>query len=178
MEYIILLRGINVGGRTIPMAELKACFEKAGYRKVRTVLQTGNVILDSPEKKAATLRARVESLLSKTFGYPARVLVLAPETLRALAEKYPFTGVGSEFHRYIVFTEDGFEKELVKLAGTLDKSMEEIKAGKDVLYWRVRKGSTLDSDFGKLMGKAAAKHFMTNRNLNTLEKVLAKCEPA
>lgn len=178
MEYIILLRGINVGGRTIPMAELKTCFEKAGYRKVQTVLQTGNVILESPEKKTATVRARVESLLSKTFGYPARVLVLVPETLRALAEKYPFTGVGSEFHRYIVFTEDGFEKELVKLAGTLDKSMEEIKAGKDVLYWRVRKGSTLDSDFGKLMGKAAAKHFMTNRNLNTLEKVLAKCEPA
>ena len=116
------------------MAELKTCFEKAGYRKVRTVLQTGNVILESPEKKTATLRARVESLLSKTFDYPARVLVLVPQTLRALAEKYPFTEAGSEFHRYIVFTEDGFEKEHVKLAGTLDKSMEEIKAGKVVLY--------------------------------------------
>lgn len=178
MQYIILLRGINVGGRTIPMAELKTCFEKAGYRKVQTILQTGNVIVESPEKKAATLRTGVESLLSKTFGYPARVLVLTPETLHTLIGNYPFTGIGSEFHRYMIFTEDGFEKELVKQAGTLNKSIEEIKAGKDVVYWRVLKGNTLDSDFGKLMGKAAARHFMTNRNLNTLEKILVKCTPA
>lgn len=175
MQYIILLRGVNVGGRTIKMAELKSCFESNDFRKVATVLQTGNVILESEENKPAKLRREVEDLLSHTFDYPARVLVLSPEALKAVVENYPFSDHGPEFHRYAVFTEKGFEKELVDQAGKLDKNIEAVAAGEGVVYWRVLKGHTLDSSFGKYIGKAATKNFLTTRNLNTLEKILKKC---
>lgn len=175
MQYIILLRGINVGGRTIKMDELKACFKKEGYSNVITVLQTGNVILESKEKNTEKLQKAVEALLTKTFDYPAKVLAVTPEHLEAVIEHYPFTKYGPEYHRYAIFTEAGFEKELVKQCGALDKNIEEVLPGKEVVYWRVMKGHTLDSDFGKYMAKAASKHFLTNRNLNTLEKILAKC---
>ncbi|MGH2643214.1 MAG: DUF1697 domain-containing protein [Chitinophagaceae bacterium] len=175
MQYIILLRGINVGSRTIKMEELKKCFEKAGYSNVITVLQTGNVIIDSKEKNTDKVRKAIELILVETFNYPAKVLVITSELLNAVIKQYPFTNYGSEYHRYIIFTENGFEKEVLTLEKELDKSIEDIKTGKDVVYWRVLKGHTLDSAFGKYMAKAATKHFLTNRNVNTLEKILAKC---
>jgi uncharacterized protein (DUF1697 family) len=174
MRYVVLLRGINVGGRIIPMAELKACFEKARFKNVVSILQTGNVVLDSGKGNVEMVRTGIEKLLKARFDYPARVLVITPAYLDEVIKKYPFKH-GPEFHRYAVFTEGGFEKELVNLAGALDKKMEEVRAGKGVVYWGVLKGFTLKSEFGILMGKHSNKHFITNRNLNTLKKILAKC---
>ena len=176
MQYIILLRGVNVGGRTIKMAELISCFEKNGHQNVQTILQTGNVIIDSGEKKIARLQTKIEAELTAAYNYPAKVLVITPQQLQHILEAFPFKDLSADFHRYIVFTESGFEKKLVKDCGSLDKNTEEVKAGESVVYWRVLKGNTLDSAFGKYMSKAAAKHFVTNRNMNTLEKILAKCE--
>ena len=48
--YIALLKGINVGGnRRLPMADLKAALTEAGFEDVRTILASGNVVLDAPE---------------------------------------------------------------------------------------------------------------------------------
>ncbi len=174
MKYVVLLRGVNVGGRTIKMAELRACFEAAGFGNVTTVLQTGNVVIDSDETDSDKLRQAVEALLSETFHYPAKVLVITPERLEEVIRLYPFQNQGQEFHRYAVFTEDGFEKELARGAVGPDETIEAVSPGNGVVYWRVLKGHTLDSTFGKYLSKAAGKHFVTNRNLNTLEKIVAK----
>lgn len=175
MQYIILLRGVNVGGRTIKMAELKSCFEKNGYLNVQTILQTGNAIIETNEKNIAKLQKKIEAELTAAFHYPAKVLVITPKQLQDILAAFPFKDITPDFHRYIVFTENGAEETLVKGCGTLDKKMEEVKPGERVVYWRVLKGNTLDSVFGKHMNRMAAKHFITNRNMNTLEKIVAKC---
>jgi uncharacterized protein (DUF1697 family) len=176
MQYIILLRGVNVGGRTIQMAELRSCFEKNGHQNVQTILQTGNVMIDSKERNIVKLQHRIEAELAAAYHYPAKVLVITPEQLRNILEAFPFKDLTADFHRYVVFTESGFEKNFVKGCSNVDKKMEEVKAGESVVYWRVLKGNTLDSVFGKYMNKVAAKQFITNRNVNTLEKILAKCD--
>lgn len=175
MKFIVLLRGVNVGGRTLKMADLKACLEAAGFRGVTTILQSGNVVLESRETNAGKLRLQIEELIGKTFHYPAKVMVIAPAALEGIIRQYPSSpGYGEEFHRYVIFAENGFEKELCRQADELDKATETVSPGNGVVYWRVLKGRTLDSDFGKQMNKSAAKHFLTNRNLNTLEKIMAK----
>ncbi len=57
METIIsILRGINVGGKNkIPMAELKAIYEKAGFKNVTTYIQSGNVVFSADKKELSTL---------------------------------------------------------------------------------------------------------------------------
>jgi uncharacterized protein (DUF1697 family) len=61
--YIVLLRGINVGGKNkIPMTELKRCLEEAGCENVMTYIQSGNVILQS-NLDAAGLSQKIEELL-------------------------------------------------------------------------------------------------------------------
>jgi uncharacterized protein (DUF1697 family) len=51
VQYLALLRGINVGGKNIiKMADLKACFESLGFSDVVTYIQSGNVLFKSADK--------------------------------------------------------------------------------------------------------------------------------
>lgn len=175
MQMIIFLRGINVGGRVIKMAELKAAFEQAGYKKVITVLQTGNVIATGTETDIRKAETQIEKMLEKSFNYPAKVLVITADTLRAIVNAYPFERT-DEFNAYCIFTKNGFGKQLFSQAPTLDATLEKIAEGHTVVYWTVKKGHTLDSAFGKYLEKQAGKEFTTNRNLNTLERVLKKTQ--
>lgn len=60
-KHVALLRGINVGGNTVPMAKLVRLFEKAGCTEVETYIQSGNVVFVSkkPEKIPAALKMPV-----------------------------------------------------------------------------------------------------------------------
>lgn len=67
-HYVAFLRGVNVGGVNIKMTEVAAAFTEAGFTGVKTILASGNVLLDSTAK-TATVRATAEATLRKTFGY-------------------------------------------------------------------------------------------------------------
>jgi uncharacterized protein (DUF1697 family) len=172
MKYIALLRGINIGKRTIKSDELKSCFEKAGFAGVQTVLATGNVILESGDK-ADKLKQNIEKLLESKFNFPVKVKVMDAGKLAGIIQNFPFQDAGSEYHRYVIFKDEQLDaSELATVR--LDDKLEAIQPGENVIYWRVLKGHTLDSDFARQSAKAAAKTFSTTRNLNTLEKILAK----
>lgn len=64
IEYAAFLRGVNVGGRVIKMAELKACFERVGFGDVRTFLQSGNVIFGSNSSEPAWRLQKVNPSIS------------------------------------------------------------------------------------------------------------------
>ena len=56
ITWIVLLRGINVGGKNIlPMAKLTSDLESLKLRNVRTYIQSGNVVFDSTAKDASSL---------------------------------------------------------------------------------------------------------------------------
>lgn len=168
-SYVAFLRGINVGGRVVKMADLKVCFEKAGFKEVKTLLQSGNVIFETSE---SDLKDKIETILTRTFDYPAKVQVLKIEQLKGLIDSYPFGEAGSDQHDYVIFMENGLENELVKESYKLARG-EKVAAGRSVVYWRVDKGLTLKSDFAKQLAKAKYKVFNTNRNLRTLRKIVS-----
>ena len=170
-KYAAFLRGINVGGRIIKMADLKACLEKAGLNDVRTLLQSGNVVFESG-KDRAVLKSLIEAALSGAFGYPAKVQVMPVEDLSKVVDKYPFGTAADDQHDYVIFMENGLEDELAAEPCRLAPG-EQVAAGLGVVYWRVAKGSTLKSDFAKLLAKSKYRQFNTNRNIRTLRKMLA-----
>ncbi|MGH7196012.1 MAG: DUF1697 domain-containing protein [Candidatus Saccharimonadales bacterium] len=172
MKYIILLRGVNVGGRTIKSPELKSCFEKVGFENVQTVLATGNVIIESNDKPEK-LKLIIEKSLTSSFSYQAQVCVLSVEKLSEIVANYPFKDASAEYHRYVIFKDE--TPDAAALAAVkLEDKLESIQTGDHVIYWRVLKGHTLDSDFAKQSAKTATKIFSTTRNLNTLERILQK----
>jgi uncharacterized protein (DUF1697 family) len=170
VRYVILLRGVNVGGVTVKMAELRELLESLGYGEVRTVLASGNALVTS-ESTADAVKADVEVALRARFGYPAWVQVLATDALRTIVDAYPFERGRDGWHDYVLFVLDAGVKERI-LALELDEAHERCADGDGVVYWTVPKGDTLDSELGKAIGKAAYKPHLTSRNVNTLEKLL------
>jgi uncharacterized protein (DUF1697 family) len=169
-RYVVFLRGINVGGRIVKMADLKVCLEKLGLDNVKTYLQSGNVSFESSEISTEKLKKQIEEELTDNFSYPAKVQVLGQDRLEGIIDKSPFHGDGSEKHQYVIFMENGLEAQLASEA--FDTKQEEIAKGDGVVYWKVDKGSTLKSSFAKHLTKAKYKDFNTNRNINTLRKML------
>ena len=168
-KYVALLRGINVGGRIIKKDELKACFEKLSLQNVKAVLQSGNVIFVS-DLKSSELKQKIGAALTKTFNYPAKVWVFSVEELEKIIEANPFTDAPADYHQYVIFFEDGLEKEFV--SEDIERGDEEVQAGNGVVYWKVQKGMTLKSARGKETSKAKYKN-STTRTINTLKKLAA-----
>ncbi|MGH7142387.1 MAG: DUF1697 domain-containing protein [Candidatus Saccharimonadales bacterium] len=175
MRYIVFLRGINVGGHSIKMADLKACFESIGLKSVKTIQQTGNVLFES-SVDARKLKRTIEAALTRSFNYQVRVQVINIDSLREIVAASPFSSQKDSFHQYVLFFEDGLEKELLGEFIDLDSSTEVIKLGNGVIYWSVRVGMTLDSQFAKFLTKAKYKSFNTNRNIRTLQKIIDQSE--
>ncbi len=173
-RYAAFLRGVNVGGVNLKMADVAAAFADAGFSNVRTILATGNVVLDSPAA-AAAVRAKAEAALRKRFGYDAWVLVYPIETVQTIVDGYPFEPEVDGYQSYVTFVSDAdVLDELAALAGQAGAD-EKIARGPDpagVIYWQVAKHQTLDSTIGKTMGKKRYKSSTTSRNLRTLAKVL------
>ncbi|TPX00977.1 DUF1697 domain-containing protein, partial [Schumannella luteola] len=106
MRYVILLRGVNVGGVTVRMAELRELLEGLGYGEVTTVLASGNALVTS-DASAARVKADVEAALRERFGYDAWVHVMSTDALRTIVDAYPFERGRDGWHDYVLFVLDG-----------------------------------------------------------------------
>ena len=170
-RFAAFLRGVNVGGVNLKMAEVATALSDAGFTNVRTILATGNVLLESSSGVAA-VRKKAEAALRERFGYEAWVLAYDIDTVRAIFEAYPFERELDGYQSYVTFVTDAAV--LSELSALADQagSGEKISRGAGVIYWQVPKGSTLDSTIGKTMGKPRYKSSTTTRNLRTVAKVL------
>lgn len=176
MRWVVLLRGVNVGGVTVRSAALSACLQQAGFTGVRSVLASGNVALEAEDGASAQdVRSRAEAALRATFGYEAWVVVLTPQRLAEVAAAYPFDRDDEQFHPYVVFSSDTGRLAALAAEHTANTSESVALAG-DVLYWRCPKGSSTDTPFARLSGAARWKPFVTTRNLRTVGKLLAVAE--
>ncbi len=172
-RYAAFLRGVNVNGINLAMADVAEALTGAGFAGVRTVLASGNVLLES-SAGCATVRKKAEAALRARFGYDAWVLVYDVETVARIVDAYPFEREVDGYQSYVTFVADAAAlDELAALAARSPK--EKISRGPDplgVIYWQVPKGATVDSTIGRATGKARYKSSTTTRNLRTLGKLL------
>ena len=170
-KYAVLLRGVNVGGVNLKMAEVATALTDAGFAAVRTILASGNVLLESKSSVKA-VRTKTEAALRDTFGYDAWVLAYDLETVAEISAAYPFEREVEGHHSYVTFVTDAAVlDELAELAGDAGPD-ELIERGDGVVYWQVPRTGTLDTTIGKTMGKKRYKSSTTTRNLRTVDKVL------
>jgi len=170
-RYAVLLRGVNVGGVNLKMADVAAALEDAGFGAVRTILASGNVLLES-SSKVGTVKTTTERALRDAFGYDAWVLAYDLDTVAAISADYPFDREVEGHHSYVTFVSDAaMLDELAALADDAGED-EKIQRGDGVIYWQIARSATLTSTIGKTMGKKRYKSSTTTRNLRTVEKLL------
>ncbi|KAA0095340.1 DUF1697 domain-containing protein [Mycolicibacterium sp. P1-18] len=172
-RYVAFLRGVNVGGVNLKMAEVGRALTDAGFSDVVTVLASGNVLMTS-DATVAAVRTAAETALREHFGYDAWVLAYELGTVAEISARYPFEREVDGRHSYVTFVTDAdVLAELAELAADAGPD-ELVERGVGVVYWQVPKSGTLDTTIGKTMGKKRYKSSTTTRNLRTIEKVLAK----
>ena len=137
-SWLVLLRGINVGGKNkVPMAELRAALEDAGFDHVRTYIASGNVVLDST-LSAAKIAEKIEAVLPKAFKLDTeliRVAVLSAAELEAIVHDRP-KGFGDEPDTYnsdAVFLM-GIDAEEAFAVFSPKEGVDRVWAGKGVIY--------------------------------------------
>ena len=72
------------------MAELKRCFEGAGFTDVKTVLSSGNVVFDVRAKSETALTREIEAAMAKQLGRTFYTIVRPASILRELVEADPY----------------------------------------------------------------------------------------
>jgi uncharacterized protein (DUF1697 family) len=88
------------------MAELKRCFERAGFEEVKTVLSSGNVVFTAPAAAETALARKAETAMTAQLGQPFFTIVRSVNVLRQLIEADPYAAfrVPSNEARRYVFT--------------------------------------------------------------------------
>ena len=169
-SYAVFLRGINVGGINIKMADLKSALNSRPFSDVMTLLASGNVVLAS-ELDPAGVKQEFEACLRESFGYDAWVVVLTAARVAALVEACPYPPDDASTHTYLTLaSEEAVLSELFESGSGLDGA-QITRLGPEALAWLAPAGGTLDSPFSKLSSKAKYKAATTTRNLRTMIKV-------
>jgi len=100
---IALLRGVNVGkAKRIAMADLRSVIESLGHTRVRTVLNSGNVVFDASRANAGKLSQAIDAAIEKQFGFTARVSVITAQELDAIIGKNPLSRAAKEPARFLI----------------------------------------------------------------------------
>ena len=86
-RFAAFLRGVNVGGVNLKMTEVAAALEGAGFTNVKTILASGNVLLESRSGVDA-VRKKAEKTLRDEFGYDAWVLAYDVKTVQAISDAH------------------------------------------------------------------------------------------
>jgi len=87
---VALLRGVNVGGKTLKMEPLRSAFEELGFSAVRTYVQSGNVVFAATQASPTRLLRILEERILRDFGLSIRVIVKGLKELEEIAKRNPF----------------------------------------------------------------------------------------
>jgi len=88
--WIALIRGINVGGKQLPMERLRTLLADLGCSEVRTYIQSGNAVFCSRAGDASRLATRISKAIAADHGFEPFVLVLSHEELVKVAAGNPY----------------------------------------------------------------------------------------
>ena len=173
MRWAALLKGINIGGKKIPMTELKALVEKMGHTDVKTLLASGNVVFTATETDGTKLETSLEQALA-TWGLKTDVVMRNLKELEAVIAANPFPDAATDHpnHLLVAFHRDPVPDGLIEKIPAMYDGPERLKAIDRELFIDFPE----DVGHSKLlpaMAKVKFPKLATMRNWNTVGKLAA-----
>ena len=154
---VALIRGINVGSaKRVKMADLRAALEAAGYAEVRTHLQSGNVVLRSPNAAK-----RVAADVATATGLDVEVMVRTAAAIAQVVEENPYPQVTDGKTLHVAFLEGGRPR-----LPEEDFAPEGFTLGRELYVWLP--DGMRDSKLVKALSEKALGVRATWRNWNTV----------
>jgi uncharacterized protein (DUF1697 family) len=174
-SYLVLLRGINVGGKNkLPMAALKAFLEGLGFEQVQTHIQSGNAIVQS-SLSAVGIAGKIETELGAAFTLDSeiiKILVLSRSQLKAVVDNRPkgFGDAPDTYHSDAIFLMGLSPKEALTAFSPLE-GVDTLWVGKGVIYSQRLSAKRTKSRLNRMMASPLYKS-MTIRTWGTVIKLL------
>lgn len=171
---IALLRAVNVGGRSVAMAELTALAERLGLQDVRSLLQTGNLVFRSSDPADASLETRLEAAARSSLGLDTAFMVRTAAAWAAALAANPFPAEAErDPGRLVLVTLKGTpEVGAIEALRAAIKGRERVELTADVLFAVYPDGIGRSKLTLPLIEKKLGTRG-TGRNWNTATKIAA-----
>lgn len=167
---IILFRGMNIGGVRAPVSELRAMAADMGLTNPRTLLASGNLVVESGAA-AEALEADIEIAMERRFGLKVAAMVRTPERWATLVAANPFPREAAAHPARVLamVMKDGIKDGALEACRTLAEGGESVEAGDGVLYFWFPNGQGESALFRKATPRMLG--MGTGRNWNTVRKL-------
>ena len=175
MEYVALLRGINVGGTNkVVMSELREQIEAAGFGHVRTYINSGNLLFEA-EAPREDVAQRVEDLLASRYDFPIRLALLTGQDYLAQLDELPDWWHGEVARRDALFYTRGLDRDLVReRIEAMELGDEAVHFGEHAVFWgKFDEKSFLKTAYHKRLLREDFYRQVTIRSGATVEKIAA-----
>lgn len=171
MRYVVLLRGINVGGNSrVEMPKLKEELARLGYLDVTTYINSGNAFFETDEKDPREIEIAIERMLSANFGLDLHVVVRSAGEIERLMQDIPKSWVDTNHKYNVIFLRHSIDTPAILENFAPKKDIEEVIYSPGALLWSARTSDLTKSTMIKLAKSALYKE-MTVRNINTTRKI-------
>ncbi len=169
--YIVLLRGINVGGhKKVPMGELRELLSNTNFDNIKTYIQTGNISLRTSLKSRFEVEEAVQKAIQQHFGFEVSVLAKTKNDIERIFENCPFPEEQKK-KSYFAILHNNQEPELVALAKEKTYEDESYDIIDDCIYFFSSKGYG-QAKFSLNYFERKLKTSATARNYNTMVKLI------
>lgn len=169
ITYVCLLRGINVGGhKKIRMADLKEHFIQAGFKDVRTYIQSGNIIFKTPDTDRNKLNWIIQTIIQKNYGFEVETFLRTCAEIETIISQVPAFADTDKI--LVTFLSQPVTNPPYEEINTRLLESEEIVIKDDTLYFYCPTGLSKSKMSNNFIEKKLRIH-ATTRNWRTLNKL-------
>jgi uncharacterized protein (DUF1697 family) len=170
MKYVMLLRGVNVGGQSrVPMLRLREVLTSHGFGDVATYINSGNVVFSSEE---VPNEHEIASLLCGEFGFDVSFLILTAAEVVEIADAIPsdWTNDYTDRKADVIYLFDDVNSPEIVERISWRPEFEELRYVPHAVLSRILRKHQPKSSVLKLIGTELYRH-MTIRNITTARKL-------
>ena len=183
MEYVALLRGINVGGKNkVVMSELREQVAGVGYTNVRTYINSGNLLFEAEAEAEAPredVAQTVEDVLARRYDFPIRLALLTAQDYLEELHNLPDWWHGEVARRDALFYTRGLDRTHVReRIEAMELGDEAVHFGEHAVFWgKFDEKSFLKTAYHKRLLREDFYRQVTIRSGATVEKIAAMLSP-
>lgn len=157
------------------MADLRAAFEAEGFTRVETVVASGNVLFDHPERPDAGMEEKLTLMMRDRFGMNSAALVRSRDALAEAIAGNPFVADGEEKFVHTLFLNGPADPDAFAALMAGHSGPERIAAGDRALHIDFAAG-VADSKLTNAFIERRLGRKGTARNLRSMRRILAKMD--
>ena len=173
MQYILFLRGVNVGGKNkVSMSVLKEALFLADFENPESYINSGNLFFSSAESRETCI-SKIRKVLDRNYDFSIPFALLTKEEYLEEQAALPDWWEEELARRDVLFFSCGMDKSgILHFIENSTFYNEKVYVGKQAVFWgKMDEAEYLKTTYHKKLMKQDFYKQITIRNGNTFDKI-------